>query len=138
MQDLGYELVDAGDERRLERFGDRLVDRPAPSAIWPARRPAADWAAAGLRFDRAGGWDGDRTPWQIDVDGIALELRPTDAGQLGFFPEQVTTWPWLRERLHGRSDPTVLHLFAHTGATTLGLARAGARVTHVDASRPAV
>ena len=79
-----------------------------------------------------------QAPWTIAVDGLTLELRPTDAGQIGLFPEQIGFWPWLRAALAGRPDPSVLHLFAHTGATTLALAQAGARVTHVDASRPAV
>jgi 23S rRNA (cytosine1962-C5)-methyltransferase len=135
----GYELVDAGDGRRLERFGDRLVDRPAPSATERRRAPGEPWAAADLRFDRDGGWRGpDRSPWTVDVDGLTLELRPTEAGQVGVFPEHVTFWSWLRDVLADREAPSVLHLFAATGATTLELARAGARVTHVDGSRPTI
>ena len=138
----GYILLDAGDERRLERFGERVVDRPAPAAIWPRRatgEAAEGWGAADLRFERDGGWTGSRHgPWTVALDDVTLELRPTEAGQIGVFPEQVTFWPWLRTALAGRPSPAVLHLFAHTGATTLALAAAGARVTHVDASRPAV
>ena len=141
----GYELLDCGDGRRLERFGDRIVDRPAATAPWPARLPEVAWAEADLRFERETGWSNPSAiPWTIDLDGIALELRPTDTGQVGMFPEHVEQWPWLRTALAGRGahdagdPPTILHLFAHTGATTLALARAGARVAHVDASRPAV
>lgn len=135
----GYALLDAGDGRRLERFGPVVVDRPAPSAAWPARSVPAAWLAADLRFDRDAGWTGKPPePWLVNLDGLALELRGTDTGQVGAFPEQVAHWPWLRTMLAGRADPAVLHLFAHTGATTLALARAGARVTHVDGSRPAV
>jgi 23S rRNA (cytosine1962-C5)-methyltransferase len=133
------ELIDVGDGRRLDRLGDRVVDRPAPSALWPPQLAADEWAAADLRYERGEGWLGaDLAPWTVAVDDLTLELRPTEAGQLGFFPEQGRFWPWLRTALAGRSDPAVLHLFAHTGATTLALAQAGARVTHVDASRPAV
>jgi 23S rRNA (cytosine1962-C5)-methyltransferase len=135
----GHELVDAGDGRRLDRFGGRLVDRPAPAALWAPRLPAADWAAADLTYDRAGGWTGtETTPWTIAVDELTLELRRTDAGQVGLYPEHLIFWPWLRAALAGREAPQVLNLFASTGATTLALAAAGARVTHVDASRPAV
>jgi 23S rRNA (cytosine1962-C5)-methyltransferase len=135
----GLELLDAGDGRRLDRVGGRTVDRPAPSAVWPPRLPPADWAAAELRFDRETGWIGAAvTPWTVTIEDLTLELRPTDAGQIGLFPEHVGFWPWLRASLAGHPDPSVLHLFAHTGATTLALARTGARVTHVDASRPAV
>lgn len=135
----GYELLDAGDGRRLERFGERIVDRPAAGAAGP-RVDADAWRAVDLRFDRGTGWRGDRTdPWTIEHAGLALELRPTDAGQVGFFPEHAALWPWLGARV-GADDgePDVLNLFAHTGATTLALARAGARVAHLDAARPTV
>ena len=135
----GFQLLDAGDGRRLDLVGGRTVDRPAPMAVWPRRLPPAEWDKANLRFDRKAGWIGaDVAPWTVAIDGLTLELRPTDAGQIGLFPEHVRFWPWLRAALAGHQDPSVLHLFAHTGATTLALARTGARVTHVDASRPAV
>lgn len=136
----GYELIDAGDGRRLERFGSRVVDRPAPSmGDDPRRAPRDAWAAADLRFDRDRGWSGpDLEPWTETVDSVTLELRPTGAGQLGFFPEHALAWPWLRDRVGAQPAPEVLHLFAYTGATTLAMAAAGARLTHVDASRPAV
>jgi 23S rRNA (cytosine1962-C5)-methyltransferase len=134
-----HELVDAGDGRRLDRFGARLVDRPAPAAMWPVRLAESDWAAADLRFDRGAGWSGTApTPWTVTVDELTLELRPTDSGQVGLYPEHLRFWEWLRAALAGRADPHVLNLFAATGATTLALARAGARVTHVDASRSAI
>jgi 23S rRNA (cytosine1962-C5)-methyltransferase len=137
--DDGYELLDAGDGRRLERFGGRIVDRPAPGAVNPALASRTAWARASLRFDRDRGWLGrDQSPWRIVLDGLTLELRPTEAGQLGIYPEHATFWPWLRDAVADRDEPSVLHLFASTGATTLALARAGARVTHVDGSRPAV
>jgi 23S rRNA (cytosine1962-C5)-methyltransferase len=140
VSDDGYELIDAGDGRRLERFGSRTVDRPAPSVADARRRAGRDaWDAADLRFDRERGWTGGpQEPWTIALDDLTFELRPTGAGQLGLFPEHTIAWPWLRDRVAARPGPEVLHLFAYTGATTLVLAAAGARVTHVDASRPAV
>jgi 23S rRNA (cytosine1962-C5)-methyltransferase len=136
----GYQLIDAGDGRRLEGFGGRVVDRPAPAMTDVPHHAGRDvWAAANLRFDRERGWTGDgQEPWAIALDGLTLELRPTGAGQLGLFPEHAVVWPWLRDRVADRPAAEVLHLFAYTGASTLALAAAGARVTHVDASRPAV
>jgi 23S rRNA (cytosine1962-C5)-methyltransferase len=132
------ELIDAGDGRRLERFGERVVDRPAPAADEPRRAPLSVWDGAHLRFDRDRGWSGPLEPWTVDLEDLTLELRPATAGQVGLFPEHVAFWPFLREALAGAEGPAVLHLFASTGATTLALARAGAAVTHVDAARPSV
>ena len=134
-----YELIDAGDQRRLERFGERVVDRPAPAAVRPAAASRREWAAADLRFDPKGGWSGGpQTPWTFSSGGVVLELRAGANGQLGIYPEHRTLWPWLRKRLEDREAPAVLHLFAATGATTLALAVAGAEVTHVDGSKAAV
>lgn len=143
-----YQLVDFGEGARLERFGDRLVDRPFPAALGARRTPEA-WRSADLRFDRDGGWSGaaaEAGAWPIELAGVALELRPTEAGQLGVFPEHAAMLPWLRARIAGRfrpseaaeRRPTVLHLFAYTGLATLALAAAGAAVTHVDSARPTV
>jgi 23S rRNA (cytosine1962-C5)-methyltransferase len=132
-----YELVDAGDGRRLERFGERLVDRPAPGATGPPGLAAA-WRDADLRFDRHAGWTGPVEPWQVAVDGLTLELRPTEAGQVGLFPEHRVFWPAFRGALGDRPGAEVLNLFAATGAPTLALVTEGARVTHVDAARSAV
>jgi 23S rRNA (cytosine1962-C5)-methyltransferase len=142
----GYALLDIGGGARLERFGDRVTDRPHPAALG-TRADAVRWTGADLRYDRDRGWTGSaaaRTPWSLPIDGMTLELRPTDAGQVGFFPEHVAMLPWLRARVTARvgggtaRSPAVLHLFAYTGLATLAMAAAGAAVTHVDASRPTV
>ena len=138
-------LEDFGDAARLERFGDRLVDRPHAGGLG-ARRTPDRWLAADLRFDRDVGWTGPLkpTPWTVDADGLAMELRPTDAGQVGLFPEHIEMLPWLRRRIAERvaerptEAPAVLHLFAYTGLASLAMAHAGAAVTHVDAARPSV
>ena len=134
----GYELLDFGNGARLERFGPRLVARPFPGAR--GRPTAANaWVEADLRFERGRGWTAERAAaWEIGFESLTLELRPTDSGQVGLFPEHAGMLPWLRDRIAERPDGAVLHLFAHTGLITLALAAAGAAVTHVDASRPTV
>jgi 23S rRNA (cytosine1962-C5)-methyltransferase len=138
----GYELIDAGDGRRLERLGDHVVDRPAPTA-WFDRRTPARWADADLRFDPDGGWSGHglataRDGWTASLHGLTLELKPTEAGQVGLFAEHASMLPWLDDRVSGRTNPTVLNAFAYTGMTTLAMARSGAAVAHVDAARSAI
>ena len=140
----GYELIDFGGGARLERFGEQVVDRPHPGALG-SRAGIESWQAADLRFDRERGWTGPALgdgSWPFEHDGLALELRATEAGQVGLFPEHLAGLPWLRARVADRvaagRSIAVLHLFAYTGLATLALAAAGAEVTHVDASRPTV
>jgi 23S rRNA (cytosine1962-C5)-methyltransferase len=141
----GYELLDAGDGRRLERFGEVVVDRPAPMAEEPPRDPSA-WARADMRFDRYVGWtaiaDDEPQAWEIVEGDLRFELRPTETGQVGLFPEQAPNRAWVRaavaDVLRGDGPPAVLDLFAYTGAMTLASAASGASVTHVDGSRPTV
>lgn len=141
-----YELIDLGDGARLERFGEYLTDRPHAGSLAPRRAPER-WHDADLRFDRDVGWTtrdgGDPRSWPIQIEGLTLELRPTEAGQVGLFPEHRLTLDWLTGRVAARAGrhedpPEVLHLFAYTGLATLAMARAGAAVAHVDASRPTV
>jgi 23S rRNA (cytosine1962-C5)-methyltransferase len=142
MADL--ELLDCGGGRRLERFGSVTVDRPAPTADMGRRLPDLAWNEAALRW-ALGRWARGRSqgPWTVYTAGLTLECRPATGGQVGVFPEHAATWDWLAatvtisgQRL-GRA-PEVLSLFAYTGGASLACARAGARVSHVDASRPAV
>lgn len=144
MDEQGYELLDAGDGRRLERFGRQIVDRPAAAADEPIRDPAA-WPQATIRFHRYTGWEpagATVEPWPVRLAGLTFELRTTEAGQVGLFPEQAPNWQWLRERVGAAPDVeaalSIVNLFAYTGASTLAAAAAGAAVAHVDASRPAV
>lgn len=149
--EAGYALLDVGGGRRLERFGAFVLDRPAPAAEGVARRDPEAWSLADAGYDRGqgtsvGGWQPiDALPerWPITIDGLPVELRATPAGQVGLFPEHAPVARWAAESVAGvavaRGHPaTVLNLFAYTGLATLALARAGARVVHVDASRPAV
>ena len=142
------ELLDAGEGRRLERFGGVVVDRPAPSATgW--KLDHALWRSADLRFDAKQGWTtaaGSHAPlehWSLDLGGLTMELRPVSSGGVGLYPEHLANRAHLvtevveREARAGRA-PTVLHLFAHTGLLTLAAARAGASVAHVDSARSVV
>jgi 23S rRNA (cytosine1962-C5)-methyltransferase len=145
----GYELIDIGEERRLERFGRWSLDRSAPTEGGFPRRDPAAWADADARFELGDEGTGRwvtiapevETPWTASVGGLAFEIRLAQSGQLGCFPEQASTWSWIEERIAGSAlgrPLEVLDLFAHTGGSTLAAARAGARVVHVDAARPAI
>ena len=143
-----YELIDAGDGRRLERFGSFLVDRPAPGA-GEARRLPGSWAGA-LTYRAGRGWataDGGPPPTgdvPVRVAGITMLASLAAGGQVGLFPEHGRSADWLRAAAASRTAkagaaaPAILNLFAYTGLLTLVGAASPATVTHVDASRPAV
>ncbi len=144
--DDDYELIDAGDGARLERFGTFVVDRPAPGAFSTRRSPDR-WAAADLRFDRGQGWSGPALAdaekgWTIHLWELTMELRPTAAGQVGVYPEHTEHLSWLAgqvtERRSAGEPVEVLHLFAATGLASLAMAGWGASVAHVDAARPTI
>src|SRR5919198_681163 len=143
-----YRLLDAGDGRRLGRMGRWVVDRPTPAASAAPRDPAA-WRRADLVYEQAaaapGRWTrgGGVAPWPIVLGGLTLELPAAAGGQGGLFAKHAVLWPWVRSAVTRaaveRPRPAeVLSLFAYTGGATLAAAGAGARVAHVDASRPAV
>ncbi len=133
----GYELLDAGDGRKLERFGDYVLARPCSQALWRPSRPEADWRRADASFDREDGnrWHGRANlpkEWRITTAGIVFRLGGTDFGHLGIFPEQRAQWRWIREQATGAR---VLNLFAYSGGSTLAAALGGAEVCHLDASK---
>lgn len=138
-----YELLDFGGGRKLERFGEVILDRPSPAAEGARKSNAVDWSRAKAKYRRTKGESGiwqnkSKLPdsWQIEHGRMTLELRPTPFGHLGIFPEQAANWDWIEKhvRRHGE-QPKVLNLFAYTGGSTLAAAAAGAEVIHVDSAK---
>lgn len=133
-----YELLDAGDGARLERFGPWILRRPSPVALWPREHPEL-WDNAHAVYRRftegTGKWEFRQRPperWPLRWDGFQYHIRLTSFGHVGLFPEHTTHWDWVRQQVAAGSPCRVLHLFAYTGAMTLLAARAGAEVCHVD------
>lgn len=135
-----YQLLDFGAGRKLEQFGSYVLDRPSPAAEGAAERSPALWSAAHARFDRAeqGSWTLNGTleqPWRATLGEKVFELKLTDFGHLGIFPEQADHWDWIARHVRTAERPLkVLNLFAYTGGSTLAAAAAGAEVVHVDAA----
>jgi 23S rRNA (cytosine1962-C5)-methyltransferase len=147
MADADYALIDAGDGRKLERFGRRLLDRPCPQVQAPRRQPDR-WSATDARF-QAGSGPGNQgrwsfrspeaaEPWVVAIDGFRFRLRCQPTGNVGLFPETRSLWAELQAWAAGRSAPAFLNAFAYTGGATLAAARAGARGCHLDAARGVV
>ena len=142
-----YELLDSGEGKKLERFGEYVLLRPEPQARWAAALPAGRWQTAdGEYVKAANGRRGDwkfRKPiparWEMRRGNLRFWVQPAPSGHVGVFPDQACHWDWIAEATRRAARPVkVLSLFGHTGLATLAAVAAGAEVTHVDASRKAV
>jgi 23S rRNA (cytosine1962-C5)-methyltransferase len=152
----GHALLDSGGGEKLERYGDVVLRRPDPQALWRPRRDEAEWARAHLAFERdpkSGGKRGrwvaaphalecaraDEPSWTLDWRDVTLVVRPTPFKHVGLFPEQAANWQFVAETAAAlEGEPRLLNLFGYTGAASLVAACAGYQVTHVDASRTAL
>ena len=140
-----YALLDAGDGQKLERWGNAVLLRPDPQAVWPLAPGAAARADAIYHRSSTGGgaWESIRPlpeKWTVSYRDLTFVVRPTGFKHTGLFPEQAVNWDWMRDRLSAwrsghREAPRVLNLFAYTGGATMACARQGAQVTHVDAAK---
>jgi 23S rRNA (cytosine1962-C5)-methyltransferase len=143
-----YELIDSGLEEKLERFGDFVLRRPDPQALWQKMAPVARWEAASASFSREskeGQWKMQKDmpkEWPIEIGGLTMLIRPTSFKHTGIFPEQVPNWEWIRkivtERVSKEGSASVINLFGYTGGATVAAAQAGASVCHTDGSKTAV
>ncbi len=144
---VDYELLDSGDSLKLERFGKYKFIRPEYQAIWKPAFPHREWENVDAIFqasneETGGKWKLYRSiesQWNMQYKYLSFFGRVTNSRHLGFFPEQATHWDWISEQITKCNHPVhILNLFGYTGLASIAAARAGARVTHVDASKKAI
>ncbi len=158
-----YELLDSGRGKKLERFGEYILARPEPKALWDKTLSEDEWGrlthtrfTPGAGFGKAGKEDSGtwerlrRMPdqWWIrysgnDAPDFRLRLGLTSFKHVGVFPEQAPNWNWIFRKTTSIAaatgqKPKVLNLFAYTGAASLAARCAGADVTHLDSVRQVV
>ncbi len=139
-----YEVLDTSSGEKLERWGAYLLVRPDPQVLWNTPKTHAGWKKRNGHYHRSskggGEWEFHSLPeeWQISYKPLSLSfrLKPFSFKHTGLFPEQAANWDWFSALIKAADRPVkVLNLFAYTGGATLAAARAGASVTHVDASK---
>ncbi|MGA9398111.1 MAG: class I SAM-dependent methyltransferase [Anaerolineaceae bacterium] len=142
-----YSLLDSGNGRKLERFGECTVIRPEVQAMWQPSAPQSEWQRADAEFkpgpgENGGNWVARKElpeRWQMSYNNLRFWAMLSGSRHLGVFPEQATHWDWISERIQQASRPLkVLNLFGYTALASLIAARAGAQVTHVDASKKVI
>lgn len=140
-----YEVIDTSGGEKLERWGDYILVRPDPQVIWDTPRTDRRWKQKNGHYHRSskggGEWEFFQLPeeWSIRYRELTFRLKPFSFKHTGLFPEQAVNWDWfssiIKERKKAGQPVKVLNLFAYTGGATLAAAKAGAAVTHVDASK---
>lgn len=142
-----YEVIDTSSGEKLERWGDYILLRPDPQVIWNTKREHPLYKKLNGHYHRStkggGEWEFFDLPteWSINYKDLTFNLKPFSFKHTGLFPEQATNWDWFSsiiKREKGKNperEIKVLNLFAYTGGATLAAAKAGAHVTHVDASK---
>ena len=163
-----YQLLDCGNFEKLERFGNFVMARPEPKALWDKSMSDEQWNKmihtrfhTGAGFGKAGKedsgtWERRRKmddQWYIRYKGeqqgldFSLRLGLTSFKHVGVFPEQSSNWEYIyrqtselvqKAQQTGAPRPKVLNLFAYTGAASLAAKAAGADVTHLDSVRQVV
>ncbi|MEA4909636.1 MAG: class I SAM-dependent methyltransferase [Anaerolineaceae bacterium] len=142
-----YELLDSGNGMKLERYGKVRLARPEPEAMWRPSLPEKEWKNIHARFvitseEHGGHWERYQdlpAQWVLGYKDLRFRLQTTASRHVGVFPEQAAQWDWITARVRAAGRPLkVLNLFGYTGVASVAAARAGAAVTHVDASRKVV
>jgi len=157
-----YELLDTGDHQKLERFGKYIFARPYEDAFWKKTLSLEEWNKAdGIFFSakntgkkgklsnlvsksetNKSGWKMKNKldpKWPMSYKDIKFSVAPTPFRHLGFFPEQASHWDFIEEKIKNSARKIrFLNLFGYTGIASLFALRAGAEVTHLDASNQTI
>lgn len=145
-----YELIDSGNGKKMERYGEWILVRPDPQALWHTSKDYSIWNCAHATFFR----EGKTTKWKLNTNmplawtirfaDLVFQIRPTTFKHTGLFPEHRENWIWMRNIItktilsKKNNTPKILNLFGYTGGATLACAQAGAEVVHVDGSKMAI
>ncbi len=136
-----YELLDCGNGRKLERFGNFILDRPEVAAVCKPRLTQKQWSEQmDSRFIQSsansGKWSSGIEPWEVTFEGLAkltFNLSINQFKHIGVFPEQSSNWEYIIQALQRVKEPKALNLFAYTGGASLAAKAAGVDITHVEA-----
>lgn len=149
-----YELLDSGNGRRLEKWGKYILSRPDPQCIWRSKCDNEKWEQADAKFITTkkfekGEWVIKASlpdKWILNYKKIKFWVKLTPFKHTGVFPEQAAHWEWIEEKINNHklnlknkdTRLNILNLFGYTGAASLVCADLGTKVTHLDASKPAI
>ena len=140
---IDYELLDAADGKKLERWGNVILDRPDPQVIWKEKTDTELWKKSNAIYHRSKSGGGEwefrsdlNNSWKINYRNLTFNVKPMGFKHTGLFPEQAVNWDFMSDLISNADrEISVLNLFAYTGGATVACAAAGAKVVHVDAAK---
>lgn len=135
-----YKVLATGDGEKLENWAGVKLLRPDPQVIWHKKRDLKKDADAFYERKEGGGlWHYKKTipeQWLVSWKDLKFIVKPMGFKHTGIFPEQATNWEYMSNLIKEQNRQIkVLNLFAYTGGASVACAKAGASVTHVDASK---
>lgn len=147
-----YELLDSGNFEKLERFGDFVLARPEPQALWDKSMSELEWQKMAHATFARDAKNPEKGLWSLKPSMKEQWLLPYSSGGLhlkfrlglsafkhvGLFPEQADNWNFIYERCRKFEQAKVLNLFAYTGGASLAAKAAGADITHLDSIKQCI
>lgn len=138
-----YEILDTYMGEKLERWGEIILIRPDPQVIWAPKKSSPLWSSPHAHYHRSssggGHWETKKAFPEsqiISYGDLKFKVMPTNFKHMGLFPEQAVNWDYYMDKISSQNRTVnALNLFSYTGGATLALAKAGAKVAHVDASK---
>lgn len=150
-----YELIDSGGFEKLERFGEYILARPEPQALWDKSLSVAEWERMAHAVFKKEKGNADKGEWQLKKGtperwamhykhgplNLRFKIALSSFKHVGLFPEQAINWDFIAKSLSQMSAaprPRVLNLFAYTGVASLAARQCGAEVTHLEAIKQTI
>lgn len=136
-----YIVLKTANGEKLERIGSFTFLRPDPQVIWNTDVKLTDKVDAkySRTENKSGEWQFSRNfkkRFVIQRKNVKFHIEPMSFKHICLFPEQAVNWDIMSELIKKRKgEVKVLNLFAYTGGASVICSLAGAKVTHVDASK---
>lgn len=138
-----YEIIDASNGEKLEKWNDIVLLRPDPQIIWNNGNLLEKYNNINAHYHRSnkggGYWENlKKTPdrWQVKYKNLTFNIKQMGFKHTGLFPEQAANWDFMIKKIkEADKEIKVLNLFAYTGGASVACLSAGASVVHVDSSK---
>ncbi|WP_035843595.1 class I SAM-dependent methyltransferase [Crocinitomix catalasitica] len=134
-----YELIDAGNDLKLERWGKIITIRPDRNAYFTPQLSMGEWKEkAHFEFKEItrnkGEWKVLKNDvpqeWQLSFKSLVFNIKLTQFKHVGLFPEQAVNWEFIQDNL--KPEGRFLNLFGYTGGASIAARAVGADVFHCD------